>query len=258
VLSQEIVDAVSEIDPGAQVTRNWDRVINYLETGAMSTVEVVVDVLGREARVGLEHLQELWRLRAAYNYSPVPLYFGVSCTVQPAALRYEIRRSGGRFMYASEASSHFRSEMEEIQIQLSEVKTMAPHWEIIQENYCDDAQRVYVQLRFSGKTEGLQGSDRHRAVLAVMLKNNGIPRSMSALRQLCAEDRLFTPAGGPLDVPQLATLKMYIFRDFPEYLQRAFDALRSGHHAERIIQHVDLGTKAMGFRIRGRWTLIVR
>jgi len=62
----------------------------------MTATVVVIDILGRDGRAGLEHLQEMWKLRVAQNYATTPIYFALSCVPQPASLRYEIRRMGGR------------------------------------------------------------------------------------------------------------------------------------------------------------------
>jgi hypothetical protein len=257
-LCRTVSDAIEDIDPHAPIKRSWDSAIGYMEGGAMNSVDVLIDVLGANGMAGLEHLQDLWRLRVLYNHSAIPLYFALSCTEQPASLRYEIRRLGGRFMHVSDVARHFVPQMDEVRLELDEVQRSVPRWEIIEEYSGSDPVRAYIFLRFSGKLIPVGGSDRHLAVLAVFLKNNGIPRSMKALRQLCSEYPLFDSAGGPFSVPRLATLKMHIFRDFPKYLQKAFDDARAGYYAGRIIEHVDLGAKAMGFRIRGLSSVSVR
>jgi hypothetical protein len=132
---------------------------------------------------------------------PVPLYFALSCVDHPAALRYEIRRLGGHYLHISDVSRHFGPQLEEIRVQLVELRRAMPRWEIVKE-YCGaDPRRVYVILQFRGRPVRVGGSDRHLAVLAVLLKNNGIPRSMKALLQLCSENPLFAPSGGPFGTP---------------------------------------------------------
>jgi len=127
-----------------------------------------------------------------------------------------------------------------------------PCCEIIEECLGADPQHVEIALRFGSNSTYVGGSDRHRAALAVLIRSNGIARSLKALRQLCVESPLFTPCGGPFLVPQLGTIKAWLYRDYPKHLQRAFDQARSGFRAEKIIEHVDLGAKAMGFRILGK------
>ncbi|MHB8217076.1 MAG: hypothetical protein ACYDDS_13455 [Candidatus Sulfotelmatobacter sp.] len=250
-MHHQLLKTIEEIDPGAAIKKDWDSVIGHLEAGAMNSVDLVIDVLGRDGIAGLRRLRELWQLRLAHNHSAVPLYFALSCVQQPASLRYEVRRLGGYFLYVSDVLRHFGPQLDEIRFQLEDVKRVVPHWEIVQEYFGSDPRRTYVIFTFGNKPIYVGGSDRHLAVLAVLLKNNGIPRSMKALRQLCWEDPLFVPSGGPFAVPQLATLKMYLYRDYPKYLQRAFDDARAGYCAEQIIEHIDVGAKALGFRIRG-------
>jgi hypothetical protein len=250
-LSQQVLDVIAKVDPHAPIKRDWGRVIQQLTGDAVNSAHLVIDVIGRDRIGGLKHVQDLWNLRILHNHSAVPLFLALSSVVQPASLRYEIRRLGGYFMYDSDVPRNFVSQMEEIQIHLDEVQRSVPRWEIVEEHFGSNPMRVYVFFRFMGKAIQVGGSDRHLAVLAVLLKNNGIPRSMRALQQLCSEDPLFQPGGGPFSVPRLATLKVHLFRDFPKYLQRAFDDARAGYYAGRIIEHVDLGAKAMGFRIRG-------
>jgi hypothetical protein len=258
VLHREVLEAVDKIDKRAKIKREWANVIEELEAGDSRTVDVVIDVLGRNDFDGLEHLQDLWSLKVLRNHAAVPLYLAVSCSDQPASFRYEVRRLGGFFMLASDVPGHFGPLMEEIRLQLDGVRRLLPRWEIVEESSGSEPVRAYVFFRFAGKLIQVRGSDRHLAVLAVLLKNNGIPRSMKALRQLCSDDPLFEPAGGSFDVPQLATLKMYLYRDFPRYLQMAFDDARASYYACRVIEHIDLGARAMGFRVRGISTITVR
>jgi len=257
-MRQDALDAIEKIDPRAPIRRNWDRVIASLESGGMNCADVIVDVLQRKGVVGLEHLRELWITRVAHNYSAGPFYFALSCVDQPAALRYEIRRLGGYYLNIADVSRHFGQQMEEVRLQLEEVKRAMPRWEIVEE-YCGvDPRRVHVILQSRSTSVPVSGSDRHLAVLTVLLKNNGIPRSLKSLRHLCSENPLFAPSGGPFVVPKLSTLKMYIHRDYPKHLQKSFDKARSGYRADRIIEHVDLGVKPFGFRIRGTSTVTVR
>jgi hypothetical protein len=255
---QQVLDAIAGVDPTAPLRRSWDSTVNYLETKSMGAIDVLIDVLGDEGRAGLCRLQQLWRLRVSHNHSIVPVYFALSRVTQPPALVYEIRRQGGRIMHVADIPAYFGLELEQIQLELSETKRGLPRWEIILESFGLNPMRAYIFLRFGGKVIEVEGSDRQLAVLAVLLKNNGIPRSMNVLQQLCSEDPLFCPAGGPFTVPQRGTLKMYLYRDFPRHLQRAFDAIRSGYCTSRVIQHVDLDTKAMGYRIRGLVTTQMR
>ena len=255
---RDVLDVIERTDPCAPIRRNWDRAIASLESSGMSSVDVVIDVLEPKGIRGLEHLREVWKLRVRHNYTTVPVYFALSCVDQPAALKYEIQRLGGHYLHISDVSRHFDPQLDEIRLQLAEVRRAMPRWDIVEEYWGADPRRVYVILQFNGKPVHVSGSDRHLAVLAVLLKNNGIPRSLKSIRDLCSEDPLFAPSGGPFAVPQLSTLKMYIYRDYPKHLQRSFDKARSGYRADRIIEHVDLGVKPFGFRIRGTSTVTVR
>ena len=255
---RELLEIIEKIDPQAPIKKTWDSVIDCLELLRLDTPVVLIDIIGRDGRVGLERLQEIWKLRVAHNYAEGPIYFALSCAPQAASLRYEIRRMGGRFMYLSDVASHFISELDEIKVQVKEIRESAPCWEISEEYFGADPRRVEVAVRFGSNPIYIGGSDRHRATLAVLIQNNGIARSLRALRQLCEESPLFTPSGGPFPVPQPGTMKVWLYRDYPKYLQRAFDQARSGFRAERVIEHVDLGAKAIGFRIRGRSTIRTR
>ena len=88
--------------------------------------------------------------------------------------------------------------------------------------------RADVYLRIPRKLVRIQGADRPVAALAAFIKHNGIVRSLSAWQKVLADDALFEPGGGGFDLPSLASIKMYLHRDFPRYLQATFDEYRSG------------------------------
>jgi hypothetical protein len=85
-----------------------------------------------------------------------------------------------------------------------------------------------------------------------MIRNNHVARSVNAWADLLRDDPLFTPCGGVFRVPSPRVLKAYVDQRFIDYIQAACDEVKSGYSAERIIEHIKLGAKAVGYKIRGQ------
>jgi hypothetical protein len=132
-----------------------------------------------------------------------------------------------------------------------------PSWTIIQEGNSDTL-RAVVYLNGRHNPIRVQGNDRQIAALAAFLKHNGIGRSFNAWQKILMQDPLFTPEGGGFAVPSLASIKMYLHREFPKYLQRAFDESHSGFSAARVIEQTEPGSHGTQYRIRGTWEVFRR
>jgi hypothetical protein len=242
---------VLAIDRDAQVRRQWDSVMNPLIANSGIAPEIITDVFSDSASV-IRRMNEIWDLRVRSNYAAWPVYFAVSRIGQPPLVRFEIERLGGHFLYLADVPSHFTRELEQIRLNLSTLRRSLPYWQITREGQ-GATSRAAIHLLCQRRLTRLCGSDRHVAVFAAMLKRNALPRSIGDLLKILAEDSLFKQSGGSFDVPSRNTLKMYIHRDFPKYLQRVFNSARSGYSAHRVLERVRLNAKTMGYKIRGQF-----
>jgi hypothetical protein len=249
-IPETLLRLVLALDSNAQVKRRWDSVIHGFSRDFSAVPDMVVDIFSDTAAV-LRRINVLWELRVRRNYSPRPLYVAISRVTQPALTRYEIERYGGHFLYVADIPNHFMHEVEQLRMELCAAQRSLPRWQIVREGQGKTA-RVTIHLLERGTQIRLGGSDRHNAVLAAMLKRNAMPRSINEWRKILAEDPLFKPAGGSFSVPSRNTLKAYLHRDFPKYLQAAFNGRRSGYAANRVIERMRLDGKTMGYRIRGQ------
>jgi hypothetical protein len=160
-------------------------------------------------------------------------------------------------MCAVDVPTHFKAELEQIRLELAPVVRSLPAWLIVQEGEGSTIRAVVYLVGRRGLHQ-IHGSDRLIATLAAFVKHNGIPRPLSGWQKVLTNDSLFKPAGGGFDVPSLATIKMYLRRDFPEHLQAVFDENCSGFCATRVIECADPATHSATYRIRGEWELIRR
>ncbi len=167
----ELLDQIAEIDPSAQIKRTWGSVLQHLECSVLKATDIIIDIIDATPGVAAEHLNQLSELRRRHNYSPTPLYLAISVQTQPLVVRHSIRCLGGRFIYMAHVPAHFLEEIEEIRLELAELKLNVPQWEIVEEGEVP-AKRAYVHHRFRGKNPRVKGSDLESAVLAVMIRNN--------------------------------------------------------------------------------------
>jgi hypothetical protein len=249
-LPNSLLKRVIANDRAALIKRKWDSVIDTFLSHPCTVPDVIVDISTDRASV-IRRMNEIWDLRVRWNYSPRPAYFAISKTGNLPLLRFEIERLDGRFLYLCDVPNHFNQELEQIRLKLSALLRSLPHWQLAHEGQ-GVTSRAVIHLIGTRTRTRLGGSDRHVAVFAAMLKRNALPRSIGDWLKMLAEDSLFKPAGGSLEVPSRNTLKMYIHRDFPRYLQAAFDSARSGYSSRRVIERVILDSKTMGYKIRGQ------
>lgn len=249
-LPDTVLKPILTIDRDAQVKRQWQSVIHDLCANSCTAPEIIADIF-TDGLAALRRMNEIWEFRVRSNYSPHPLYLAISRTSQTALMRFEIERHGGHFLYLIDAPNHFTPELEQMRLKLNTLRRSLPYWQIVREGQ-GGTSRATIHLLDHGTPTRLGGSDSHIAVFAAMLARNALPRSIGEWRKILAEDPLFKPAGGGFDVPSRNTLKAYLHRDFPKYLQRAFNERRSGHAARRVIERVRLDGKTMGYKIRGQ------
>ena len=253
---QEIPEAlrqrVIKADCNALVLRTWESVTSC----RLEKVEVIIDCCNG-IQGAIERIDEVWKLRMRTNYSLRPAYLVITKTSQPASARFQIHRRGGRILHLRDVADQFKQELEQIRLALGPLSRSLPRWSIVYEG---NGNTLQAQVYFKGSRPPVRicAADRPIAALAVFIKHNGIARSLSAWRKILADDLLFKPAGGGFDLPSLASIKMYLHRDFPRCLQEAFDAYRSGFCADHIIENIDPGTHRTKYRIRGEWEAIRR
>ena len=246
-LPDTLLDRITAIDPDAQIKRTWGSVVNELEKNSLDAHDIVVescnDMEGAVARI-----DHIWRLRVQANYAMRPVYFVVSKTNHPLA-RFEIRLRGGHFLHLPDIPTHFEQELGQVRLGFGPLSRSLPRWDVVREGQGKNARAsVFLLTR---RRPRVRGGDLCSAVLAVLLEKNGVPRSICELRKILAEDPLFEPAGGSFEVPCRSSLKMYLHRAYPKYLQEAFDHDRSGYCASYVIEREKLDERTVGYKIRG-------
>lgn len=246
-----LLEGITAVDPNAQIKRQWSSVIAELEENCFDAHDVIVDVCDH-VRLAAVRIDEIWSLRVKANYAMRPAYLVIAHNSHPMA-RFETERRGGRFLLLADTDTGFGEEVEQIKIEFASLSRSLPQWCVVRQGVGLTA-RAAVFLRGRRMTR-VRGGDVCSAVLAVLLKNNGIPRSICEITKLLSEDPLFEPAGGSFALPSCASLKMYLHRAFPKYLQEAFDQDRSGYSAEWVIEREKLDEKTVGYRIRGKCLL---
>ncbi len=255
-LPTNLLQRVERLDAGARVVRNWDSVMEALFATSCSTLDVIIDAFN-DLDSALRRSKQLCNLRVRSNYSPRPRYFAISTSNQSPTVRYEIERHGGHFLHVFDVPKHFDAELEQIRLELAPLNRSTPSWLVVQEGEGATLRGV-VYLVGRRNVSRIHGSDRLIAALAAFIKHNGIHRPLGAWQKVLADDALFKPAGGGFDVPSLASIKMYLRRDFRERLQETFDEQCSGFCATRVIECADPATHSATYRIRGEWELVRR
>ncbi len=255
-LPEKLLELVQREDPDAIIRNSWDSVCDILADDWPSVPHMILGVSPDCAAV-TRRLKKLWRLRVAKNYSLWPIYFAMPRSNQPGRSRFDIERLGGYFLHLFDAANHFRSAVEQIRLMFGHLKRSLPTWLIVYEGN-GTTLRAVVYFVHRKRFMRVRGSDRQIATIAVFLKNNGLERSFASWQQILAGDPLFEPSDGYFKVPSVGTIKMYVHRDFPKSLQRAFDEYRSGFSAKQVVEIVDPGTHMTACRIRGEWEIIRR
>lgn len=249
-LPAALLEHVLGSDPDAQMRNSWFSLCKKAPS-LCATVDAII-AISKDSTSAIRHLRELSSLRIRNNYSPRPLYFAICTERQSPHVRYEIEQLGGYFLHLFDVTTHFRVELEQIHLTLKDLTCSLPRWLIVYEGNGENL-RAQVYLVHRRRMHRVSGSDRQIATLAAFIKNNGACRSVSEWQKTMEEDLLFRPAGGGFDVPSTNTLKMHLWRDFPNNLQKVFDLCHSGFSAERAIECCNPGTHNTKYRIRGEW-----
>ena len=246
-LPDSLGDQITAIDPDASIKRKWHSVVDELEKNCFDACDIIIDTCD-DVRRAAARIDEIWRLRVKANYAMRPAYLVVGKTSHPMA-RFEIERRGGHFLLLSDVATHLAEEFGQICLGFGPLARSLPRWHVVREGAGPTA-RASVFLLTRRKPR-VRGGDLCSAVLAVLLKNNGLPRSICEIRKLLEEDPLFKPKGGSFAVPSSSSLKMYLHRAYPKYLQEAFDQDRSGYSANWVIEREKLDERTVGYKIRG-------
>jgi hypothetical protein len=225
-------------------------------SGSCGIPDILVHLFTDQRSV-MRGIEAVWNTRIRSNYRPRPVYFAIAKTSYSSRVRYEIERMGAHFLYLFDVPTHFQRELDQIRLELGPVVRSLPQWRIVQEGN-GSTLRVIIYLMGRRRAIRVGGSDRLAVVLASLIRNNGMTRSISAWQKVLADEPFFTSAGGGFEVPSRSSLKMYLHRDFPRYLQRSFNDERSGYCIEKVIECVNPGTWATEYRIRGEWSAIHR
>lgn len=252
-LPASLLGQVLSIDPDARIRKCWPSLCEKASS-LCATVDAIV-AISTDGTVAVRHLRELCHLRAQNNYSVRPIYFAISRNREPATIRFDIERLGGHVLQLVDVPTHFQGEIDQIRLRLALLMRSLPSWLIVYEGN-GNTLRTHVFFRHSQKMSRVPGSDRQIAMLAVLLKNNGIARSFAEWQKLLKDDALFRPAGGDFEVPSIGTIKMWLRRDFRANLQSAFDDYRSGFCISRVIEHTYPSSHKTKYRIRGEWSAI--
>jgi hypothetical protein len=256
ILPAALLEQVALVDPNASVKRSWASVTDTLMKRSCRYPDVIIDVVTDPAPV-MKRIRDLWQLRVRHNYSSRPAYFAISRNIPPPLVRFDIERLGGHYLLEFDVPAHFQQELAQIRLGFGPLTRSLPCWWIVQEGN-GTTLRAVIYLVTRKRRIRVGGSDRHAAVLAAFIKHNGISRSIGAWQKILSEDLLFKPAGGSFDVPSRSSLKAYLHRDLPRYLQQAFDQERTGYCADRVIECMNPGTWATEYRIRGEWEVVRR
>lgn len=250
-LPQELLDKVLKYDSNAIIKRNWDSVLDSLDS-----CDVII-YNSDDIHKTLRRINEIWRYRLRGNYATRPSFLIISKTSQYHSGRFEVERLGERFLYLPDVQSQFGKELEQIRLRIADLERSSPRWLIVYEG---NGRNLRVSILFLGPRgwHVVRQDDRHAAELAVLIKNSEIARSIAAWREMMMDDLLFRPAGGSFNVPSRTTLRMHIHRDYIRDLQRAFDEARSGYSAKAIRKRAGLGEKTVGYQIKGKWETVRR
>jgi len=250
-LPETLREKVLKYDRHAIVKRNWTSVLD-----ALGDCDVIVDY-SDDTEAVRHRINEIWQRRVRANYTIRPAYFVISKTSQHHLARFEVERLGGHFLHLYDVPTRLGDELEQIRLRLGKLGCSLPRWLI---TYEGNGRTLQVSVSFLG-SRGLQlvrAEDGLAAELAVLITRNGIPRSIAAWRKIMLGSPLFKSAGGSFNVPSRTTLRMHIHRDYIRELQRAFDEVRAGYCAERVMERARLGEKTVGYRIKGRWDPVTR
>lgn len=256
-LPASLLEQVARADPHALIKRDLEAAIEmFTDANTCALPDIFLHPFSEKSSV-IQGINAVWSARIQNNYSSRPVYVAVSSTRQPSLVGYEIERLGAHFLYLADVPTHFQRELDHIRLELGPMVRSLPRWLIVHEGN-GTTLRTVVYFMSRRRAVRILGSYRLVAALAAFIKHNGITRSISAWLDVLADDPLFAPAGGGFEVPSRASLKMYLHRDFPRCLQQAFDELRSGYSADRVIECVNPRTWATEYRIRGEWEAIRR
>jgi hypothetical protein len=250
-LPETLREKVLKYDRHASVKRNWNSVLD-----ALGDCDVIVDC-SDDLDAVLRRINEIWLRRQRDNYAIRPAYLVVSKASQYRLARFEVERLGGHFLHLYDVPTRFGDELEQIRLRLGKLGCSLPRWLI---TYEGNGKTLQASVSFLGPRGWhiVRQNDGHAAELAVLIKNSGISRSIAAWRKIMMADPLFKPAGGSFTVPSRTTLRMHVHRDYIRDLQRAFDEMRAGYCAERVMERIRLGEKTVGYRIKGRWDPVRR
>jgi hypothetical protein len=236
----------------AVVKRDWRSVVANLHA-----CDLIIDC-SDSINGALRRIDEVSRKLAEENHAIRPSYLVVSATSRYPLARFEVEfRRGAYFLYRHDLPGRFSGELEQIRLRQREFERSSPRWLI---EYQGNGQTLQVNVSFVSH-RGLavvRAADSLAAELAVLITNNGIPRSIASWRNILMGSPLFKPAGGGFNVPSRTTFRMHIHRDYIRVLQRAFDEARSGYCAKRVLERIRLGEKTVGYRIKGRWDPVRR
>jgi hypothetical protein len=247
----ELLAEIGEVDPETPIRRNWASAKEAILLSRFERFDLLIEFVGPDATVALAHLNELWTLRMGHNYAVRPGYLAITRTRPDPETVHRIRQLGGEYMLLDEVPGRFKVELEQIRLQMARIRSSLPYFKIQVEGEGHERHAIVFVLASRGSRIRVGGSDRIAATLAVIITNNGQPRTVKAWRNIIAADPLFMPAGGTFEVPSESSLKVYFHREFPKYLQVAFDKVRTGFSAGRVIQKKQLAPKAVGYNILG-------
>jgi hypothetical protein len=236
----------------AVVKRDWRSVVANLHA-----CDLIIDC-SDNIDGALRRIDEVSRKRANDNHAIRPSYLVISATSRYPLARFEVEfRRGAHFLHLHDVPGRFSGELGQIRLRQREFERSSPRWLI---EYQGNGRTLQVNISFVSH-RGLamvRGADSLAAELAVLITNNGIPRSIAAWRKIMMGNLLFKPAGGGFNVPSRTTLRMHIHRDYIRALQKAFDEARAGYCAKRVMERIRLGEKTVGYRIKGRWDAVRR
>jgi hypothetical protein len=235
----------------AIVKRNWGSVLD-----ALDSCDVILDY-SDDIQAALRRINELWRRLVQANYAARPAYIVIGKPDRPSLARFEIERLGGHFLHLDDVPARLGEELKRIDLRIAHLSRSSPQWLIVYEG---NGRTLQASVSIFG-TQGLQfvrADDRLAAELAVLITNNGIPRSIASWRKIMMNSTLFKPSSGGFNVPSRTTLRMHIHRDYIRAIQKASDEVRVGYSAQRIMERIRLGEKTVGYRIKGRWDAVRR
>jgi hypothetical protein len=258
---KDLLAEIGLIDRLTQVCRSSETMFAEIKRDQMQRYDVLLHVVGAKWKRALDQVEAVWQLRTEANYSVRPRHLIISAVEFNREIKYEFLKAGAHFIHLDEIRSLKKCllrELDIIQLEIAEVTCNVPRFISIHEGNsgtqnCVPGEIPILRFRHGKAETAVKGPVTVVALITVMLEENGgPPRERKQWRERLSRSVFYEPRSGIVPVPSLTTLKTYLDQDIPESLQATFNELRSGFLVRNVLEHKELGNKAIGYRLLGK------